>query len=88
MEENNNKQEIIMFSDIDELKNHQYTRLTDNDNYKMIYYLVTTITQGKALGGIFCKIDKDGKIDSSEYKKIENLKINNNLIGFVKEIIF
>lgn len=82
------KPDIVIFSSIDTLKNHCYERFADNDNYKTVYYIVKTITGNNAMRGLFCKIDGDGKIDPTEYKKLENAEKENGFIGFVKEATF
>ena len=76
---------ITLFSSLDSVKEHQFHRFSDNDDYKNVYYMVKTPTGSNLMRGLFCKITSDGKIDPSEYSKLEKVKAETGFIGFVKE---
>lgn len=83
--EDTTKVDFILFANNDSLKDYQYERVSDKDTKKMVYFISKSISGNTALGGICCRIDKDGRIDPCEYKKIEQTSQERGFIGFVKE---
>ena len=75
---------IVLFKDTASLKDHQFHRFADNDNHKMVYYMTKTAT-GSAMRGAFCKINSDGRLNETEYNKLDTIAKETGFIGFVKE---
>lgn len=76
---------VTLFASLDSVKEHQFHRFSDNDDYKGVYYMVKTANGGNLMRGLFCKITSDGRIDPSEYAQLEKTKSETGFIGFVKE---
>ena len=70
---------------LDSVKAHTFNRFSDKDEYKSVGYMVKTPTGKSILRGLFCKINSDGKIDKSEYSKLENVQDEPGFLGFVKD---
>ena len=75
----------VVFESIDSVKEHEFNRFSDKDEYKSVGYMVKTPTGKSILRGLFCKINSDGKIDKSEYSKLENVQDEPGFLGFVKD---
>lgn len=78
------KQNVVLES-IDSVKEHEFHRFSDKDEYKSVGYMVKTPTGSSILRGLFCKINPDGKIDKSEYGKLEKVQDESGFLGFVKD---
>lgn len=76
---------VTLFASLDSVKEHQFHRFTDNDDYKNVNYMVKTRTGSSTMRGLFCKITAEGRIDPSEYSKLEKAKAETGFLGFVKE---
>lgn len=77
--------DISLYSSMDSMKQHRFHRFADNDDFKSVYYMTRTRMGSNLLRGLFCKIDKEGRIDPSEYKKLEAAQKEPGFLGFVKE---
>lgn len=75
--------ELVLFQNTEAFKSHKFHRFSPNDISKMIYYV---IGQGNSsfMYGETVKIQDDSTIDSSEYKKIDDITKKDGFIGFVK----
>lgn len=79
-----NAQKFLLFKDTDSLKDFAFHRFTDNDNFKTAYYLESC--NGKNLmRGTFVKITAEGKIDPSDYSKLEAAENEDGFIGWIKD---
>ena len=76
---------FILFSSDESLKNFCFDHFGPHDKTKMIYFLSSTINDSYAMGGVFCRIDEDGRIESSEYSKLDKVASEHEFVGWIKE---
>lgn len=70
---------------LDSVKAHTFSRHSDRDDYKNVNYMVKTPTGKNLMRGLFCKIDRDGRIVKDEYNKLEKVQQEAGFLGFVKD---
>lgn len=76
--------DIVLFKNLESLKNFQFHRFAANDDRKMVYYM-TKSPDGAVMNGTLCTIGEDGRICESEISKLDAISDLDGFIGFVKE---